>query len=43
MMCLLVDEGMMMFVVMYEMGFVCEVGFWLIFMDGGNIVEEGDF
>lgn len=37
----LVKGGMMMMIVIYEMGFVCEVGDWVIFMDGGYIVEEG--
>ena len=38
----LADEGMTMLVVTHEMGFAREVGSRLIFMDGGNIVEEGD-
>ncbi len=38
----LADEGMTMHVVTPEMGFAREVGSRLIFMDGGNIVEEGD-
>lgn len=38
--CDLVDGGMMMVFVMYEMGFVCEVFDWIVFMDGGVVVEE---
>jgi len=38
----LADEGMTLLVVTHEMGFAREVGSRLIFMDGGNIVEEGD-
>ncbi|MCT1364625.1 MULTISPECIES: amino acid ABC transporter ATP-binding protein [unclassified Microbacterium] len=38
----LADEGMTMLVVTHEMGFAREVGSRLIFMDGGQIVEEGD-
>ncbi|QNA91920.1 MULTISPECIES: amino acid ABC transporter ATP-binding protein [unclassified Microbacterium] len=38
----LADEGMTMLVVTHEMGFAREVGSRLVFMDGGNIVEEGD-
>lgn len=34
-----VSEGMMMMIVIYEMGFVCEVVDWVIFMDGGYIIE----
>jgi len=33
--------GMTMIVVTHEMGFAREVGDWLVFMDGGVIVEEG--
>lgn len=36
-----VIEGMMMIVVMYEIGFVKWVGMWLLFMDQGGIVEDG--
>ncbi|MGW8481944.1 amino acid ABC transporter ATP-binding protein [Microbacterium sp. NPDC055903] len=38
----LADEGMTMLVVTHEMGFAREVGSRLIFMDGGNILEQGD-
>ncbi|WP_460797003.1 amino acid ABC transporter ATP-binding protein [Microbacterium sp. GXF0217] len=38
----LAEEGMTMLVVTHEMGFAREVGSRLIFMDGGQIVEEGD-
>lgn len=38
----LANEGMTMLVVTHEMGFAREVGSRLIFMDGGNIVEQGD-
>ena len=38
----LADGGMTMLVVTHEMGFAREVGSRLIFMDGGQIVEEGD-
>ena len=37
----LADDGMTMVVVTHEMGFAREVGDRVIFMDGGNIVEEG--
>ena len=37
----LANEGMTMVVVTHEMGFAREVGDRIIFMDGGNIVEEG--
>ena len=37
----LAAEGMTMIVVTHEMGFAKEVGDRVIFMDGGNIVEEG--
>ncbi len=36
----LADSGMTMVVVTHEMGFAREVGTKVIFMDGGNIVEE---
>ena len=36
----LAREGMTMVVVTHEMGFAKEVGNRVIFMDGGNIVEE---
>lgn len=39
----LVREGMIMFVVIYEMGFVREVVNRVVFMDKGKIVEEGLF
>lgn len=37
----LAKEGMTMVVVTHEMGFAKEVGTRVIFMDGGNICEEG--
>jgi len=37
----LARDGMTMIVVTHEMGFAREVGDWLVFMDGGVIVEEG--
>ena len=37
----LAKEGMTMVVVTHEMGFAREVGDRIIFMDGGNIIEEG--
>lgn len=37
----LAKEGMTMVVVTHEMGFAKEVGDRIIFMDGGNIVEQG--
>lgn len=36
----LADSGMTMVVVTHEMGFAREVGTKVLFMDGGNIVEE---
>ena len=38
----LASEGMTMMVVTHEMGFAREVGDKLVFMDDGDIVEEGD-
>lgn len=38
----LAHEGMTMVVVTHEMGFAREVGHRVLFMDGGNIVEEGE-
>ena len=38
----LATEGMTMFVVTHEMGFAREVGNRLIFMDEGQILEDGD-
>lgn len=38
----LAKEGMTMVVVTHEMGFAKEVGDRILFMDGGNIVEQGD-
>ncbi|MFJ4044307.1 amino acid ABC transporter ATP-binding protein [Microbacterium sp. NPDC089987] len=38
----LAEEGMTMLVVTHEMGFAREVGSRLIFMDDGQIVEQGD-
>ena len=37
----LAKEGMTMVVVTHEMGFAREVGDRILFMDNGNIVEEG--
>jgi len=37
----LAREGMTMVVVTHEMGFAREVGDRVIFMDGGQIIEEG--
>lgn len=37
----LAKEGMTMVVVTHEMGFAREVGDIILFMDGGNIVEQG--
>ena len=37
----LAKEGMTMVVVTHEMGFAREVGDRVLFMDGGQIVEEG--
>ncbi|MEP7033045.1 MAG: amino acid ABC transporter ATP-binding protein, partial [Actinomycetota bacterium] len=37
----LAEEGMTMMVVTHEMGFAREVGTWLIFTEGGVIVERG--
>lgn len=37
----LAKEGMTMVVVTHEMGFAKEVGDRIVFMDGGNIVEQG--
>ncbi|PZD95385.1 glutamine ABC transporter ATP-binding protein [Paenibacillus sambharensis] len=37
----LAQNGMTMVIVTHEMGFAREVGDRLLFMDGGNIVEEG--
>ena len=37
----LADEGMTMVVVTHEMGFAKEVGSRILFMDEGNIVEQG--
>ena len=37
----LANEGMTMVVVTHEMGFAREVGDRVIFMDGGQILEEG--
>jgi len=38
-MCELVNDGMIMIVVIYEMLFVCEVVDCVVFMDGGVVVE----
>ena len=37
----LAKEGMTMVVVTHEMGFAKEVGDRIIFMDNGNIIEQG--
>jgi polar amino acid transport system ATP-binding protein len=37
----LAKEGMTMVVVTHEMGFAKEVGDWVVYMDGGNIIEIG--
>ena len=37
----LANEGMTMVIVTHEMGFAREVGTRVLFMDGGNIAEEG--
>ena len=37
----LASEGMTMVVVTHEMGFAREVGDRILFMDGGNVVEQG--
>ncbi|KAA9006546.1 amino acid ABC transporter ATP-binding protein [Paenibacillus spiritus] len=37
----LAEQGMTMVIVTHEMGFAREVGDRILFMDGGNIVEEG--
>ena len=37
----LANEGMTMAVVTHEMGFAREVGHRLLFVDGGNIIEQG--
>lgn len=37
----LVLEGMTMVVVTHEMGFAREVGHRVLFMDEGNIIEQG--
>ncbi len=38
----LADDGMTMVVVTHEMGFAREVAARVLFMDGGNIVEQND-
>ncbi len=38
----LAQEGMTMVIVTHEMGFAREVADRVIYIDGGNIVEEGD-
>ena len=42
MMKTLASEGMTMLVVTHEMGFAREVGTRMLFMDEGQIVEDGD-
>ena len=38
----LAEEGMTMVIVTHEMGFACEVGDRLLFVDDGRIIEQGD-
>jgi polar amino acid transport system ATP-binding protein len=38
----LAEEGMTMMVVTHEMGFAREVGTWMVFMDGGVVVDRGN-
>ena len=38
----LADDGMTMVVVTHEMGFAREVATRVLFMDGGNIVEQNE-
>ena len=38
----LANEGMTMLVVTHEIGFAKEVGDWIIYMDDGEIIEEGE-
>jgi len=38
----LAEEGMTMIVVTHEMGFAKEVADWVVFIDGGRIVEQND-
>ena len=38
----LAKEGMTMVVVTHEMGFAREVATRVLFMDGGNILEQGE-
>ncbi len=38
----LANEGMTMLVVTHEIGFAKEVGDWIIYMDDGEIIEEGN-
>ena len=38
----LAEDGMTMVVVTHEMGFACEVATRVLFMDGGNIVEQNE-
>ena len=38
----LAEDGMTMVVVTHEMGFAREVGTRVLFMDGGNIVEQNE-
>lgn len=37
----LAEEGMTMVIVTHEIGFAKEVGDWIIYMDNGEIIEEG--
>jgi ABC-type polar amino acid transport system ATPase subunit len=38
----LAEEGMTMMVVTHEMGFAREVGTTMVFMDDGQVIEQGD-
>ncbi len=37
----LADEGMTMVIVTHEMGFAREIATRILFMDGGNVTEQG--
>ena len=39
--CLLVNNGMTMLIVTHELGFASKFGDRIVFMDGGEIIEEG--
>jgi ABC-type polar amino acid transport system ATPase subunit len=38
----LADDGMTMIVVTHEVGFARDVADWVVFVDGGKIIEEGE-